>query len=58
MIAGLAIMLALAWLYMFPTWLAHKRHKRNTSSIFIVNLVFGWSLLGWIVCLVWANNYE
>ena len=30
------------------------RHKRNARAIFALNLLLGWSVLGWIGCLIWA----
>ena len=49
--AGLALSLALLFL---PTLVARSRHHPNTPAIFLVNLFFGWSLIGWVVALVWA----
>lgn len=31
------------------------RGKKNANAIFILNLFLGWTLLGWVVALVWAN---
>lgn len=28
--------------------------KKHTSGIFILNLFLGWTLLGWVVALIWA----
>jgi hypothetical protein len=30
------------------------RNKRNAAGIFVCNLLFGWTLLGWGVSLIWA----
>lgn len=30
------------------------RNKKNANAIFWVNLLFGWSAIGWIVALIWA----
>lgn len=38
--------------YFFPWLIASDKHSR--SSIFVVNLFFGWTLIGWVVCLAWA----
>lgn len=29
--------------------------KRNSTSIFLLNLFLGWSLIGWVVAIVWAT---
>ena len=41
-------------LYFVPTILAKKLHMKDASSIFYVNLVFGWTVLGWILALMWV----
>ena len=28
--------------------------KKNTSGVIALNLLFGWTIIGWIVALVWA----
>jgi len=30
------------------------RSKRNLGSIFLLNLFLGWTMVGWVVALVWA----
>jgi predicted membrane protein len=30
--------------------------QENFLSIFIVNILFGWTVIGWIVCFVWASQ--
>jgi len=30
------------------------KNKKNANAIFCVNLLFGWSAIGWIVALIWA----
>jgi Superinfection immunity protein len=29
-------------------------HVKSARAIFYVNLVFGWTIVGWIVALMWA----
>lgn len=43
-----------AALYMLPYILAKIRKKENASAIGILNLLAGWTVLGWIGALVWA----
>jgi hypothetical protein len=50
-LVGLAFSLALLFL---PTLVATSRRHPNTSSIFLVNLFFGWTFVGWVVSLIWA----
>jgi hypothetical protein len=45
--------LALA-LYLAPTILAARRHKRSLLLISLLDVLLGWTLLGWIAALIWA----
>jgi hypothetical protein len=49
------VVLALA-LYFLPTMIGLR--KRNAGAIFALNLLLGWTLIGWIVALVWALTVE
>lgn len=39
-------------LYFLPSILARK--KRQATPVFVLNLLLGWTFLGWIGALVWA----
>ena len=41
-------------LYFIPTGVAAIRHKRNAGAICILNLLLGWTVVGWVIALVWA----
>jgi Superinfection immunity protein/zinc-ribbon domain len=41
-------------LYFLPTIVAARRQKKNLASIALVNILLGWSFIGWVVALVWA----
>ena len=41
-------------LYLLPTIVAVARGKKNILGIVLVNILLGWTLVGWIVALVWA----
>ena len=43
-------------IYFLPTIIGYK-HK-NFNSIFILNLLLGWTLIGWVVAIVWAVSHE
>ncbi len=46
----------IVWLliYLFPYIVAVVRKHRNSISILILNVFFGWTFVGWVVSLVWA----
>jgi len=45
-------------MYFLPSIIALARNKRDTLAIFLLNLFLGWSVIGWIVALVWAAKHE
>jgi hypothetical protein len=55
-LVGFVILAVLFVFYWYPTLLASKRHHRDKGSIFVVNLFFGWTFIGWVVALVWAAS--
>ena len=40
--------------YFLPTIIALLRKHKNVLAIFIVNLLTGVSIIGWVVALVWS----
>lgn len=46
--------IAACFIYMIPTCVAASRRHRNTMAIAVLNLFFGWTLLGFVGCLVWS----
>ncbi len=56
MIAVFLIFLFCFGLYFMPFLIANARHSTQQVAIFLINLVFGWTILGWIGALVWAAS--
>lgn len=50
------VVFVLAVIYFVPTLQAESRGVLNKAPIFLVNLFFGWSVLGWIIALVMASG--
>ena len=48
----MTILLVAALLYFLPAIIGHN--KRDSTGIFILNLVAGWTVIGWLVALLWA----
>ena len=44
----------LACLYLLPAIIAHKRQHPQHMAIGVLNLLLGWTLLGWVGALVWS----
>jgi hypothetical protein len=50
---GVLALLGIA-LYLLPTAIAASRSHQNTLAIAALNVLLGWTMLGWIASLVWA----
>jgi hypothetical protein len=49
------ILLGLGMLFYFlPSILARGRNHHNSGAVFVINLLLGWTLVGWAVALAWA----
>jgi hypothetical protein len=44
--------------YFLPCIVAAYRKKRNTVAIAVLNLFLGWTVIGWVVALVWASAHD
>jgi len=51
---GFVVLIGLFALYLLPGIVAHKRCHPNETAILVLNLLLGWTLLGWVGALVWA----
>lgn len=45
-------------IYLLPTIIAVVKKKQNTAAIALVNILLGWSFIGWVVALVWAVTVD
>ena len=41
-------------IYFLPFGLAMLRNKRNKASIFALNVLLGWTFVGWAIAFVWG----
>lgn len=41
-------------MYFLPSIVALLRNKRDILAIGLLNFFLGWTLIGWVVALVWA----
>jgi hypothetical protein len=55
-VQGFLLMLILMVVYFVPAYVGRK--KRNAAAILALNLLLGWTLIGWVVALVWALTVE
>jgi hypothetical protein len=56
MVLGITIgtIVGCLFIYFLPTIIAIMRKHNNRMPIFILNLLLGWSMIAWIIALVWS----
>ena len=47
-------MLIIVVVYFLPSAMAVKRNHESKWAIFILNLLAGWTLLGWVAAFIWS----
>jgi hypothetical protein len=53
-IQSILIVLIVGFVYFFPGILAFENKHHNKSAILVFNIFLGWTVLGWIIALVWS----
>ena len=48
------IMMLVLLIYLLPTLVAYGREHRRRGDIAIVNILLGWTLIGWFFVFFWA----
>lgn len=51
---GFVVLAVLVGLYFLPTIIAGRRKHHNLGAIIAVNLIFGLSIIGWFIALIWS----
>ena len=41
-------------IYFIPAMVGKGRDINSGGALFLVNLLFGWTLIGWFICIIWA----
>jgi Superinfection immunity protein len=52
--AMMTFMLTLFLMYWLPTIIAIVRHTPSALGVAALNFFLGWTVIGWIMALVWA----
>jgi hypothetical protein len=50
----LVLVVFFAAIYFIPTMIALGRGKQNAGAIFALNLLLGWTFIGWVASFVWS----
>ena len=48
--------LAALLLYLAPAIIADMRKREDALAITVVNVLLGWTIVGWVAALVWARH--
>lgn len=51
-------MLLMVGVYFLPSFVAAGNKHRQSTAIFLLNLLLGWTVLGWIAALIWSAYRE
>jgi hypothetical protein len=41
-------------IYFLPSLIGFSKKKKNSGALFALNLLLGWTLLGWVAAFVWS----
>ena len=53
-IDAVALALVVLVVYLLPAAIAWRRHHHQLGPIVLVNLLLGWTGLGWLWALIWS----
>lgn len=42
------------FIYFVPFFLAHQRNNPNLTFVLLLNFFLGWTLIGWVITLIWV----
>lgn len=51
-----AVFLAAVMLYLAPSIIADAREREDAFAVTMVNILLGWTVIGWFAALVWARH--
>lgn len=52
--SAIALLVLALFFYLLPTFVAGCRGHHNTLAIFVLNVLAGWTLIGFLIALVWS----
>jgi hypothetical protein len=55
---ALTMLLIAPIVYFLPSYEAWARSHPNYTGVLLLNLFLGWTLLGWVIALVWAVSRQ
>ena len=49
-----SVFAVLAGTYFLPSIIAGIKKRKNSVDILVLNIFLGWTIIGWIIALMWA----
>jgi hypothetical protein len=53
-VIAMSVLMFLIGMYFLPAIIAGVRGHQSTAAIFVLNMLLGWTMIGWIVALIWS----
>jgi len=53
-LSGMILVILIFGIYSLPTLIAFLRSHKNKLAIFFLNILLGWTGIGWTIALVWS----
>ncbi|HWT39583.1 MAG TPA: superinfection immunity protein, partial [Paraburkholderia sp.] len=50
------VLLAAVVVYFLPAIVADAREREDAFALTIFNVLFGWTVIGWVAAFVWARH--
>ncbi|HFN4168276.1 superinfection immunity protein [Enterobacter hormaechei] len=51
---GVILLVIMIVLYLLPALIASIRSHKNSTAIWVLTVILGWTGLGWVVALIWS----
>ena len=55
---GYLMIILVVALYFVPTIICGVKARKNGGAIAALNLLLGWTVIGWVVALIWAISED
>lgn len=53
---NIVVLLIVAIIYLIPGLNASSRKHPSAGGIWLLNIFFGWTVLGWLIALIWSAS--
>lgn len=57
-IPAIILLILVIIIYFLPSIIAGRKRKRNAGAIFALNLLLGWTFIGWVIAFIWSLTHD